>query len=126
MRFFRSKVFCLYVIWKVAFLSPRGEQLLYVPNTGCATVLTTVIIIVSDDRDNRFYLYPHVFDLVLGDTDDTSIYRDTEISRYWYRAFLDTFWYRDTKSIAILFDTFCRYCTTWQILLIISLHSRLV
>jgi len=44
--------------------------------------------------------------VVLGDTDDTSIYRDTKISRYWYRACLDTFWYRDTKSIAILFDTF--------------------
>jgi len=49
--------------------------------------------------------------VLLGDTDDTSIYRDTKISRYWYRACLDTFWYRDTKSIAILFDTFCRYCT---------------
>jgi len=56
-------------------------------------------------------------ELVLGYTDDSSIYRDTEISRYWYRACLDTFWYRDTKSIAILFDTFCRYCT-WLNLLI--------
>jgi len=55
--------------------------------------------------------------LVLGDTDDTSIHRDTKISRYWYRACLNTFWYRDTKSIAILFDTFYRYCT-WQNLLI--------
>ena len=56
---------------------------------------------------------------MLGDTDDTSIYRDTEISQYWYRACLDTFWYRDTKSIAILFDTFCRYWR-WQNLLIRS------
>jgi len=38
--------------------------------------------------------------IVLGDTDDTSIYRDT-------------------KSIAILFDTFCRYYT-WQNLLILN------
>ena len=28
---------------------------------------------------------------MLGDTYDTTIYRDTEISRYWYRVFLDTF-----------------------------------
>jgi len=55
--------------------------------------------------------------VVLGDTADTSIYRDTKISRYWYRACLDTFWYRDTKSIAIFFDTFSRYCR-WQNLLI--------
>jgi len=34
----------------------------------------------------------------MGDTDDTSIYRDTKISRYWYRVCFDTFWYRDTKS----------------------------
>ena len=42
--------------------------------------------------------------VVLGDTFDTSIYRDTKISRYWYRVCFDTFWYRDTKSIAILFS----------------------
>jgi len=35
----------------------------------------------------------------MGDTDDTSIYRDTKISRYWYRVCLDTFWYRDTIGI---------------------------
>jgi len=49
--------------------------------------------------------------LGMGDTDDTSIYRDTKISRYWYRVCLDTFWYRDTKSIAILCRYFCRYYT---------------
>jgi len=38
----------------------------------------------------------------MGDTDDTSIYRDTKISLYWYRVCLDTFWYRDTKSMSIL------------------------
>ena len=43
-----------------------------------------------------------LFKIGMGDTDDTSIYRDTKISRYWYRICLDTFWYRDTKSIAIL------------------------
>jgi len=37
--------------------------------------------------------------VVLGDTDDTSIYRDTKISRYWYRVFLHTFWYRYFISI---------------------------
>jgi len=47
----------------------------------------------------------------MGDTDDTSIYRDTKISRYWYRICLDTFWYRDTISIAILCRYFCRYYT---------------
>jgi len=31
------------------------------------------------------------YKIVLGDTYDTTIYRDTEISRYWYRVFLDTF-----------------------------------
>ena len=42
----------------------------------------------------------------MGDTDDTSIYRDTKISRYWYRVCLDTFWYRDTKVSRYFFDTF--------------------
>ena len=79
-----------------------------------------------------FYNCIQWLNVVLGDTDDTSIYRDTKISRYWYRACLDTFWYRDTKSIAILFDTFYRYCQTctWQNLLVRYfgnfLHSRLV
>jgi len=69
---------------------------------GTTPVLTSVLLI---------QWIQVLFRLVLGDTDDTSIYRDTKISRYWYRACLDTFWYRDTKSIAIFFDTFCRYCT---------------
>ena len=55
--------------------------------------------------------YVTVFIVGMGDTDDTSIYRDTKISRYWYRVCLDTFWYRDTKSIAILCRYFCRYYT---------------
>jgi hypothetical protein len=37
----------------------------------------------------------------LGDTDDTTMYRDTEFPRYWYRQDDDTFWYRDTMNIAV-------------------------
>ena len=38
----------------------------------------------------------------LGDTDDTTMCRDTEFPRYWYRHDDDTFWYRDTTNIAVL------------------------
>ena len=42
----------------------------------------------------------------LGDTDDTTMYRDTEFPRYWYRHDDDTFWYRDTMNIAVLMTIF--------------------
>ena len=45
-------------------------------------------------------------ELGLGDTDDTTMYRDTAFPRYWYRNDDDTFWYRDTTNIAVLMAIF--------------------
>ena len=48
-----------------------------------------------------------VYEVGLGDTDDTTMYRDTEFQQYWYRPDDDTFWYRDTTNIAVLMTIFC-------------------
>jgi len=37
----------------------------------------------------------------MGNTDDTLIYHDTKIPRYWYRVCLDTFWCRNTLSLLL-------------------------
>jgi len=59
-------------------------------------LVSTISIVVSWVSHNTTLQWRR-YVVVLGDTDDISIYRDTKISRYWYRACLDTFWYRDTK-----------------------------
>ena len=42
----------------------------------------------------------------LGDTDDTTMYRDTDFQRYWYRHDDDTFWYSVTTNIGVLMTIF--------------------
>jgi len=42
----------------------------------------------------------------MGDTDDTSIYRDTKISRYWYRVSSILFGIATPKVSRYFVDTF--------------------
>ena len=61
-------------------------------------------------KEGPFYNYVLLwlmeYSVGLGDTDDTTIYRDTKFPRYRYRQDDDTFWYRDTTNIAVLMTIF--------------------